>query len=204
MYKTPTQSFPFGWQKVKLDFPSNDHSSLVNDKIVVRRNHLWWMFVSDPTHGGRLRVYFSKDLVSWKVHPSSPVIYRSLWGRILNKFIPISWYPYKPWRLGGCIDIKTSSVLLTLQHPYRNSVYGEALSLLQLDALSETNITCKLSKSPFFVSPMTGDDWNSCGRHHLHVIEEASCTLFAIDGFNGTSWSCRLFIKNDKFTEVIF
>ncbi|RDE22979.1 hypothetical protein DV711_10560 [Motiliproteus coralliicola] len=189
IYETSKGHFPFGWSL--LHEGKLEDAPLPSDKVLVREDGTWHLFVSDGSHGGQLLLYTSTDLISWEPHAANPLLSRSLLTRLANRILPYRWYRTRPWRLGGGALEVDGRLVLPVQHQYHNKLYGEALSLIELSGLKQGR--GRVSQSPqAFMTPDSKVAWRSWGTHHIAMINAENFSWVATDGFDGEKWHIAL------------
>jgi len=200
IYRTSAKDFPFGWSLWSNE-PLNGACN-ITDKIIVRQSETWWLFVSDSRCGGRLLVFYSDDLSSWIPHKNSPLLRRTIFDRIVNKYISYKLYSCRPWRLGGSAIRESDHLVLPIQHAYRNKVYGEAVSFLRFNEISKQNISVQLSKQPVFFADGT-IPWCAVATHHVAFVFHQNEWWAAIDGFDGQVWASTIIkVDGSSFSRV--
>lgn len=188
IYRCARAKLPLGWRlDVEVELPGSTNGS---DKALVQRNGRWYLLTSSSESGGMLRLFHSADLREWEEHPSSPLLQRSRLSRLLNRILPYSWYKIRPWRLAGGPMEWAGRHWLPLQHMLHKKVYGEAVTLAEIVALTPQWAELRLETNPFMqADPALA--WKSAGCHHLSILP-GETSLVATDGFDGTGWRVAL------------
>ncbi len=185
IYQCAVADFPFGWKALPHSGLPGSHRS--SDKVLLRQDGTWYLFVSDAAGGGRLLLYLSGDLANWKPHPRSPVLHRSGVERIVNRMVPPRLYPQRPWRLGGGTVKVGGRDVLFLQTMLRRRVYGEAVLPLLIEQLDESEVRLQMGRSPVLqAGPAV--PWQRMSAHQVAFAPWRDAHVVVTDGFDGRFW----------------
>lgn len=195
LFSAAKSDFPLKWNLE--DTSGIGDASASSDKIIINNDNLWWLFVSDANNGGCLRVFTSENIRDWSEHSESPILRRSFISRVLNRFLPYSIYPTRPWRLAGGAFKIDGVLYLPIQHKYKLNIYGEAVSLLKINTLQTDKLDIELS-SEVFMKPDYDSSWRGKGAHHVDIKCLKGKVIMITDGFDGSVWRSAI----DECTEL--
>lgn len=189
IYACDPSAFPFGWKLlVETQLPGAARPS---DKVLIRHNDRWWLWVSDSQNGGRLLLYSSDNLRDWSPHPGNPLLHRPAWQRAANRLLPPTLFRVRPWRLGGGAAVLDGCPVLFVQHMYRRAIYGEAVTPLLITQLSERRVEFELAAAPMLAA-QEDVAWQSQSAHHVAFARHGDQCVVTTDGFDGTRWSSTI------------
>lgn len=186
IYSCPASDFPHGWRC--LSEATLKGVQLPSDKVLVNRDGVWYLFVSDAQGGGRLHLFYSEDRDHWQRHPGSPLLRRTLCDRALNRYLPHRYYRSRPWRLGGGAVEIDGQLILFAQHMAERKLYGEAVTPLAVLELTPQSVRFDLGSKPVLKADVS-IPWQHDAAHHVAFCRYQDRYVVATDGFDGRLWS---------------